>query len=122
MVCDRGILQSKFKLFYNDVDKQAENIFRVIDESYFKKYKPLEFKKIQFDPDRGVIKEFFDNKPFVLELPIGEGKDITAPFQQHFLAVMAKERMVDDLLYTILKNISSVLGVYYNQEKNIVTF
>lgn len=122
MICDRWLLQDKKKLFYTDIDKNTESAFRVIDESYFKKYKPETFKRIQFEPDRWVIKEFFDNKPFSLELPIVEWKDITAPFMQHFLSGIAKERIVDDLLYTIIKNISSIMGIFYNQEKKLVGF
>jgi len=72
MIIDRGIIANKKKLFYSESDKQTEDVFRVIDESYFKKYKPQTIKRIQFEPDKGVIKEFFDNKIFTLELPIVE--------------------------------------------------
>jgi len=122
MICDRGILQSQKKLFYNEIEKQTWDIFRVIDESYFKKYKPTELKRIQFEPDRGVIKEFFDNKAFTLDLPIVEGKDITKPFIQHFLWALAKHRIIDDLLYTIINNIVSTLGVNYDHETKRVGF
>lgn len=52
MICDRGILQSKQKLFYTEVEKVTEEMFRVIDESYFKKYKPTDMRRMQFEPDR----------------------------------------------------------------------
>lgn len=110
MICDRGILQAKQKLFYTEIEKTTEDIFRVIDESYFKKYKPSEMRRMQFEPDRGVIKEFFDNRPFSMELPvINGGKDITTAFRQHFLSVMAKERIIDDLLYTIINSVCLTL-------------
>ena len=67
---DRGILKNNKKLFYTDADLQVYDIFRVLDESYFKKFKPLEWKKIELNYDKGMIKEFFDNKPFTLDLPI----------------------------------------------------
>jgi hypothetical protein len=109
MLCDKGIIKNKMKLFYNDTDKQTESYFRVIDESYINKYKPKEFRKLQFDLDRGAIKEFFGNKIFSIELPVGTGKDITDPFLQHFLSRIAKERLIDDLLYMIIKSFCSML-------------
>lgn len=120
MICDRGIIQSKKKLFYTDIDRNVDDVFRVIDESYFKKYKPKEMKRMQFDIDKGIIKEFFGNKPFSLELPISSGKDITEMFMQQFLVTMAKERMIDDLLFTIIRNITSILGVYYDKSSKLV--
>jgi len=122
MICDRWLLQSKSKLFYNPTDKISEDIFRVIDESYFKKYKHTTYKLLQFEPDRWVIKEFFNNKVFTLELPVWTWKDITESFLQNFLSLMAKERIIDDLLYTIIKNICRILGIYYNEELGVVTF
>lgn len=122
MIIDRWLIASKHKLFYTEADKQSEDIFRVIDESYFKKYKPDIIKRIQFEPDRWVIKEFFDNKPFTLELPIVKWSDITPHFIQHFLWVLAKERIIDDLLYTIIRNICSIMWVYYDWDKKLVGF
>lgn len=53
-----------------------------------------------------MIKEFFDNKPFTLDLPIcRNGKDVTDNFIQFFLGPMAKERMIDDILFSIIKTI-----------------
>ncbi len=99
IIVDRGILKNNRKLFYTDADLQVYDIFRVLDESYFKKFKPTEWKKIEFNYDKGMIKEFFDNKSFTLELPIcRNGKDITDVFVQYFLGPMAKERMIDDIL------------------------
>ena len=122
MIIDRGIIANKKKLFYSESDKQTEDVFRVIDESYFKKYKPQTIKRIQFEPDKGVIKEFFDNKIFTLELPIVEWLDITYDFTQKYLWELAKERIIDDLLYTIIRNICSLMGVFYDRDKKIVWF
>ena len=106
LIVDRGILKNNKKLFYTDADLQVYDVFRVLDESYFKKFKPFEFKKIEFSYDKGMIKEFFDNKPFMLELPIcRNGKDITDNFIQHWLGPMAKERMIDDIMFSIVKTI-----------------
>lgn len=84
------MIRQKQKLFYNDADLTTEDFFRVVDESQFKKYKPTAYRKLLFEPEGGVIKEFFDNKPFQLELPVAEGKDITGSFIQHYLGPMAK--------------------------------
>ena len=121
-IWDRSIIQSKHKLFYTDIDKQVEDIFRVIDTSYSKKYKPETFKTLHFEPEKWVIKEFFNNKPFSLNLPVWTWKEITIDLFRHFLSVMVKERIIDDLTYTIIKNICSLLWVYYDDTKKIVTF
>lgn len=122
MISDRGIIRSRQKMFYSDADRHSEDVFRVIDEGFFKKFKPQEYKKFLFEPEGGVIKEFFDNKPFMLEVPVTKGKDITTAFIQHYLGGMAKEKIVDDLHYTIIKNISSLLGVFYDSETKSVGF
>ncbi len=123
IIVDRWILKNNKKLFYNDADLQAYDIFRVLDESYFKKFKPFEWKKIELSYDKGMIKEFFDNKPFTLDLPICRGgKDITDNFIQHFLGPMAKERMIDDILFSIIKTICVSLWVFYDVKKWIVWF
>jgi len=121
-IWDRWIIQARKKLFYNEVDKQVEDVFRVIDSAYYKKYKPETTKILNFDPSWWVIKEFFNNKSFSLELPIVEWKEITIDFFRHYLSMMAKERIIDDLTYIIIKNICSLLWIYYNAEKNIVWF
>ena len=56
LIVDRGILKNNKKLFYTDADLQVYDVFRVLDESYFKKFKPFEFKKIEFSYDKGMIK------------------------------------------------------------------
>jgi len=122
MISDRSVIQSKQKLFYSEVDKHTEDIFRVVDEVRFKKYKPDVIKDIRFDPEWWVIKEFFNNKPFTLNLPIVEWKDITRNVTQFYLSVMAKERILDDLTYTIIKNLFNLLWVYYDSEKKLVWF
>ena len=123
LIIDRWILQNSHKLFYTDTDAQVYDVFRVLDESYFKKFKPTEFKKIQFSYEKGMIKEFFWNKPFVLELPIcKEGKDITDNFVQHFLGPMAKERMIDDILFSIIKTICYSVWVFYHYKSGAIWF
>ena len=105
-------------MFYNQSDLQTEDIFRVIDESYFKSFKPVEFKRIQFKPDGGLIKEFFNNKPFDLELPVFSGPtNVTEEVIEDFLAPMAKERIIDDLQYTVLRNIITIMGVFYDKDQ-----
>ncbi len=123
MIIDRGLLKNNHKLFYTDADMQVYDVFRVLDESYFRKFKPLETRKINFKYDKGMIKEFFDNKAFDLELPIcREGKDITDNFIQHWLGPMAKERMIDDILFNIVKTICLTLGVYYDHKSWVIWF
>ncbi len=123
IIVDRGILKNNRKLFYTDADLQVYDIFRVLDESYFKKFKPVEWKKIEFNYDKGMIKEFFDNKSFTLELPIcRNGKDITDVFVQYFLGPMAKERMIDDILFSIIKTICISVWVFYDAKTWIVWF
>lgn len=122
-VVDRWVLKNNHKLFYSEADLQVYDVFRVLDESYFKKFKPTEFKKIEFKYEKGMIKEFFDNKPFVLDLPIcRSGKDITDNFIQHFLGPMAKERMIDDILFSIIKTICNSVWVYYDSKSWSIGF
>lgn len=122
-IIDRWILKNSHKLFYTESDIQSYEVFRVLDESYFKKYKPVEFKKIQFNYDKWMIKEFFDNRPFTLDLPIQrEWKDITDNFIQHFLGPMAKERMIDDILFSIVKTICYSVWVFYNSKTGNIWF
>lgn len=123
LIVDRGILKNNKKLFYTDADLQVYDVFRVLDESYFKKFKPFEFKKIEFSYDKGMIKEFFDNKPFMLELPIcRNGKDITDNFIQHWLGPMAKERMIDDIMFSIVKTICYSVWVFYDSKTWTIGF
>ena len=123
LIVDRWILKNNKKLFYTDADLQVYDVFRVLDESYFKKFKPFEFKKIEFNYDKGMIKEFFDNKPFTLELPMcRDGKDITDVFIQSFLGPMAKERMIDDILFSIIKTICLSLWIFYNAKTGTIWF
>lgn len=123
IISDRGIWQSRHKMFYNSSDLQSEDVFRVIDESYFKAFKPHEFKRIQFKPDGGLIKEFFNNKPFDLELPVFSSENnITEEVIEDFLAPMAKERIIDDLQYTIIRNIVTILGVFYDKNQRKIWF
>jgi hypothetical protein len=42
----------------------------VLDEKLFKKFKTVKWSHIQFDPEAGLVKEFFNNEPFVFKLPI----------------------------------------------------
>lgn len=122
-ISDRGIWKSKHKMFYNERDIQTEDVFRVIDESEFKKFKPVEFKRIQFKPDGWLLKEFFDNKPFDLELPVYSWQtNVTEEVIEDFLAPMAKERIIDDLQYTIMRNIITIMGVFYDKTERKIWF
>lgn len=125
IIVDRWLLKNKNKLFYNAVDTATVDNYRVLSEKYFNMYKNTEFRSIQFKPDRWVIKEFFDNKPFVIELPVVPAtwnKDVHADVLYYFLWPLAKEWIMDDLLYSIVKNIVTIMWVNYNKETWIVWF
>ena len=125
IVVDRWELKNKHKLFYNSVDIATLDNYRVLDEYFFKQYKNNTFRIIQFAPDRWVVKEFFDNKTFKLELPVIDSKtkkNMTYEVINKFLSVMAKEWLIDDLLYTIVRNLISIMWVYYDTETGLVWF
>lgn len=125
LITDKGIIQNKQKLFYDEWDTQTEDVFRVLDEKLFKKFKTVKWSHIQFDPEAGLVKEFFNNEPFVFKLPIcpwPNKKDITEPFTKLFLWPLVKQKAIDDLVYIIFRNIISILGVYWNAEEKVVWF
>jgi len=126
IIIDRWILKNQHKLFYNETDRLALDNFRVIDDELFKKFKPKETRIFQFEPEWWIIKEFFDNKPFSLELPIciWENKKAIRNdiILKYFLWPLAKHKVIDDVLFTILKNIISVLWLYYDYQTNDIWF
>lgn len=125
LIIDKGIIQNKQKLFYDEWDTQTEDIFRVLDEKLFKKFKTIKWSHIQFDPDAGLVKEFFNNEPFVFKLPIcpwPNKKDITEAFTKLFLWPLVKAKAIDDLVYIIFRNVISLLWVYWNAEEKVVWF
>lgn len=123
IISDRWIWRSKQKFFYDQNDLNTEDVFRVIDESYFKQFKAAEWKKIQFNPNGWLIKEFFDNKPFTLNLPIFTGgNNITDDVVENFLAPMTKGWIIDDLQYTIIRNIVWALWIFYDKQARKIWF
>lgn len=125
IIIDRWLLKNKHKLFYNEFDKWTETVFRVIDEKKFEKFKPEKFWRLQLKYEDWLIKEFFWSESFILELPINDNvwaKDITAVVTEHFLWTLAKERLIDDLLFIILKQIFSTVWVYYTNETRVIWF
>lgn len=117
IIVDRWLLKNKNKLFYNASDRVTVDNYRVMSEKHYKNYKNDDFRSIQFKPDRWVIKEFFDNKPFVIELPVvwaWWNKDVHADVLYYFLWPLAKEWIIDDLLYSIVRNIVTIMWVNYD--------
>jgi hypothetical protein len=108
---------------YNDSDLQVESVFRVVDEKYFNLYKPTRYESISFKTDKGIIHELFQSDQFITVLPVNEkGKDITEEFFIHYLGPLAKEGLIDDITYLLLRNISSALTITYNKETSCVAF
>lgn len=126
IIIDRWILQNNHKLFYNENEKQTWDLFRVIDDKAFLKYKWKEYKYFRFEPDRWLIKEFFKNQAFTMELPVNIEewrKEIWyKEIFTYFIWPLAKEKIIDDLLFNILKNIVSLMWVYYNRETRYIWF
>jgi hypothetical protein len=125
IVVDRWLLKNKNKLFYNAVDTAVVDNYRVLSEKHFKMYKNTDYRLLQFKPDRWVIKEFFDNKPFTLELPVCPktwNKDVHHSVLYYFLWPLAKEWIIDDLLYSIVRNLCTVMWVNYDPKTWIVWF
>jgi len=120
IITDRWLLRNKHKLFYNQQELWIEKSFRVLDDKIFLSYKPKAYKIFQFEPDGWIVKEFFDNKPFKLELPvvISENKKVIRNdmLLKWFIWPLAKNKNIDDLLFIILKNIITLLWVYYDEE------
>jgi len=126
IITDRWLLRNSKKLFYNEADRQTVDNFRVVDDKLTQKYKPKDYKIFQFEPDGWIVREFFDNKPFQLELPIcisDNSKRIRNDMLlKYFLWPLAKERIIDDLLFIIVRNIISLVWVYYDEEKREIWF
>lgn len=124
-ILDRWLHKNKFKLFYNQIDKQTEKHFRVLDEKYFQKYNPKIFKDISFTLDNWIVKEFYDNKTFILNLPIVENKtskNMTEIFQHSFLRHLVKARKIDDIAYHVFYSVIRILWIYYDAENWYVWF
>lgn len=126
IIIDRWVLRNEHKLFYNDTDKITLDNFRILDEKYFKAFKPKTMKTFHFEPEWWLIKEFFWNNYFNLELPVCESenrKQFKADhIMSYFIWPLAKHWVIDDLLFTILRNIISVLWLYYDQETREIWF
>ena len=126
IITDRWLLKNKQKLFYNENDKATLDIFRVIDDKLFTQYKPKEYRVYQFAPDWWLIKEFFDNKPFKMELPIctSPNAKLIVPdvLLRYFLWPLAKERVIDDLLFIMVKTLISLVWVYIDYETHEIWF
>ena len=126
IIIDRWLLKNKQKLFYNEIDKQTLDNFRVIDDKLFTSFKPKEMKVFKFYPDWWIIKEFFDNKPFSIELPVCESENKKVlrndMIMKYFLWPLAKSKTIDDLLFIILKNIITVLWLYYDEDNREIWF
>lgn len=126
IIVDRWLLKNNCKLFYNEIDKQTLDNFRVVDEKMFVNFKPKNWKSFHFEADWWLIKEFFWNKPFNIELPvcIWENKKAIRSdnFLKYFLWPLVKEKIIDDLLFTILKNIVTVLWLYYDESTREIWF
>jgi hypothetical protein len=125
IIVDRWLLKNKQKLFYDSIDRVTLDNYRVLSEKHFKQYRNSDYKKIQFKISYWVIKEFFDNKPFSLELPICQWewkKNITHEVLYQYLWPLAKNWLIDDLLYTIVRNLVTIMWVYYCKATWIVWF
>lgn len=117
LIIDKWIIQNKNKLFYNFADKQSLENIRVIDQKSFERYNPDRFELLEFKIEKWMVKEFFNNKPFTLEIPIVEWeelKDITKPVFQFFISKLAKEKIIDDVLYNIYRQIFSMVWIFLN--------
>ena len=120
IIIDRWLLKNNKKLFYNEQDKITYDNYRVIDDKMFLNYKPKAYKVFQLAPDWWIIKEFFDNRPFQMELPVCTSpnakilrKDMLL---KYFIWPLAKEKIIDDLLFTILKSLVWVIWIYIDYE------
>lgn len=126
IIVDRGMLKNNCKLFYNEIDKQTLDNFRVVDDKMFVNFKPNNWKNFQFEADWWLIKEFFNNRPFNIELPVclSENKKQLRwdMILKYFLWPLAKEKVIDDLLFTILRNIITVLWLYYDADTREIWF
>lgn len=111
------------KIMYNDVDLQSENVFRVVDEKYFRMYKPPRYESVVFKTNQWILYELFNGNQFITTIPIVEkGKNITEDFMSWYLGPLTKEGLIDDLTYLILRNIIAAVGIVYSKEHWCVAF
>lgn len=125
IIVDRWLLRNKQKLFYNESDKHTESIFKVLDEKKFTKFNPELMQFIQLEFDWWIVKEFFEKDKFSIELPINDSpkaKDITENVIAFFLWPLAKWRVIDDLLFLILKHLFNALWIRYCFETKTIWF
>lgn len=117
LIIDKWTIQNNKKLFYDSYDLQVTDIFRVLDEEQFEKYKPSAMKEFKFEIQSWVVREFFDNKPFTLKVPvvsIKDNTDITTNVIKFFLKPLAQQWKIDDLLYNVYRQIFLMLRIYAN--------
>jgi len=120
---DRAYIVEKQKLFYTESEKSSEEVLRVVHEPYMRKYVMPDTRKIRFEATHGVIHEMFHRRPFTLELPFFEwGKDITDDYVKHILPTLAKEGMIDDMTYILIRSISNLLRIYYDTKTKKIWF
>lgn len=115
-IVDRWVIQNEHKLLYTDIDLKTKDIFRVLDDKLFKKYKHNDYRELLFTFDKWLLNEFFWWKGFKLKLPIQtEWKEVSETIMKYYMPKLTKGQAIDDLQYIIFRAIIKSLWVYYDE-------
>jgi len=116
-IVDRWVMKNKKKILYTPVDLETKNIFRVLDDKTFLKYKHSDYRDLLFKFEKWLLNEFFWGKNFTLTLPIQEkGKEVSATLMKSFIWPLAKWQWIDDLQYIIYSALIRWLWIYYDKD------
>lgn len=122
LINEKWILKSQRKLWYDPKEKHSLDTLYVIDDKYAKTVPDIELRKIMFDFWDSMLAEFFGRWQQLFEIPVFyDGKDSTK-IVIDMLRLMAKERLIDDLLYSIYRVLITTLKVFYDAESGKIWF
>lgn len=125
LIVDRSIFRS-WKLFYLPQEKQSLDVFRCLDQKYFKRFHPQAWTDFDIELPIGIMREFFRTDTIHMVLPTLEASDNILDVTEHFLTnmlwPMAAWWAIDDLFYTIMKSFIRMFGIFCNLDKWICWF
>lgn len=122
LINDKWILREQKKLSYSLEESKTLETFYVFTESAIGKLAECPIRNITFDFWNSLLSEFFWANRVELKVPVNyEWKDFTLNVMD-LLRQMAKERIIDDLLYVIYSRLIMTLRVFYDSKNNRMWF